>query len=290
MTREAILVACAKMPESNGDEHAVLPALRDLGFAPRWASWDDKTVDFGAAEVVILRATWDYPDRREEFLDWCESVPALCNPAAVARWNTDKTYLSELIDAGVPTVATTLVEPGDDFRWPDKDFVVKPSVGAGSVGVARFTADATGAAAGHLAKLHAEGRTALIQPYQSSVDTEGEIALVFFGGIYSHAFAKGAMLGRSTMDASGMYVSEKLAVAKPSAAFRALAEDALDAAASLLGLLRAELLYARVDVVGGEGGKPLLLELELTEPSLGFRQADEDAPLRFASAVRQQLA
>jgi hypothetical protein len=251
-----------------------------------WAAWDSGS-SFEDADAVILRATWDYPERRAEFLSWCESVPALYNPAAVIRWNTDKSYLAELLDAGVAVVPTVLVPPGDTARFPSSDFVVKPSVGAGSRGAAKFAggADATS----HVEALHAEGHTALIQPYQSSVDTSGELALVYLGGIYSHAFSKSAMLG-STMDESGLYLSESLTAASPPADAIALAEDVLDAASALLGILRAELLYARVDLVRGADGKPLLLELELTEPSLGFRQTDPAAAMRFASAVRQQLA
>lgn len=289
MSRAAIFAACRELPEGDGDEQAVLPALEELGFSVRWAAWDDTTVDFAAADVVVLRATWDYSTRRDEFLDWCESVPGLCNPATVARWNTDKTYLVELAGAGLPVVPTSLIEQGDDVRWPKGDFVLKPAVGSGSRGAARFSAADTEAAAKHLSGLHADGHRVLLQPYQSSVDTEGETALVFFGGVYSHAFTKAAMLG-STMDESGLYVTEQLGRVEPAADLRALAEDALDAATGLLGMLRAELLYGRVDVVRGEGGKPVLLELELTEPSLGFLQADSGAPFRFASAVRQQLA
>ncbi|MEQ0557795.1 hypothetical protein ABJI51_01845 [Amycolatopsis sp. NEAU-NG30] len=286
MTRTAVLVGCAELPKGDGDEAAVIPALESLGFSVSWAPWDAQ-FDFAAADAVILRATWDYPSRRAEFLDWCESVPALVNSADVVRWNTDKAYLVELLDAGLPVVPTTVVPPGSAARFPSTEFVVKPSVGAGSRGAARFAAGADAAA--HVAALHAEGHPALIQPYQSSVDTDGELALVYFGGIYSHAFAKGAML-RSTMDGSGLYLAEQLAKAEPPADTMALAEDVLDAASALLGILRAELLYARVDVVRGADGRPLPLELELTEPSLGFRQADPSAAMRFASAVRQQLA
>lgn len=286
MTRTAVLVGCAELPEGDGDEAAVIPALESLGFSVSWTPWDAQ-FDFTAADAVILRATWDYPSRRAEFLDWCESVPALVNSADVVRWNTDKAYLVELLDAGLPVVPTTVVPPGSPARFPATEFVVKPSVGAGSRGAARFAAGADAAA--HVAALHAEGHPALIQPYQSSVDTDGELALVYFGGIYSHAFAKGAMLG-STMDGSGLYLAEQLAKAEPPADTMALAEDVLDAASALLGILRAELLYARVDVVRGADGRPLLLELELTEPSLGFRQTDPSAAMRFASAVRQQLA
>ncbi|RSD17250.1 ATP-grasp domain-containing protein [Amycolatopsis eburnea] len=286
MSPTAVLVSCSELPEGDGDDDAVVPALASLGFSVSWAPWDS-SFDFAAADAVVLRATWDYAARRPEFLDWCESVPSLLNSADVVRWNTDKTYLTELLDAGLAVVPTALAAPGDDARFPATDFVVKPSVGAGSRGAARFTAGADASA--HVAALHAEGHTALIQPYQSSVDTSGELALVYLGGIYSHAFSKGAMLG-STMDASGLYLTEKLAPASPPAEALALAEDVLDAASALLGILRAELLYARVDLVRGADGKPLLLELELTEPSLGFRQTDPSAALRFASAVRQQLA
>jgi hypothetical protein len=286
VSRTAILVGCAELPSGDGDDDAVVPALRELGFSVSWAAWDSDA-DFPSADAVVLRATWDYAARRAEFLDWCESVPALYNPAGVVRWNTDKSYLAELLDAGLAVVPTALVSPGDTARFPSSDFVVKPSVGAGSRGAARFAAGAD--ASSHVAALHAAGHTALIQPYQSGVDTEGELALVYLGGIYSHAFAKSAMLG-STMDDSGLFLSEKLAPAEPPAAAVALAEDVLDAASALLGILRAELLYARLDLVPGADGKPLLLELELTEPSLGFRQTDPAAAMRFASAVRQQLA
>ncbi|MEV7553382.1 hypothetical protein AB0N89_27535 [Amycolatopsis sp. NPDC089917] len=288
MSGSAILVSCSAVPEGDGDEHAVPEALADLGFQTRWAAWDDKTVDFDAADIVVLRAAWDYAERRDEFLSWAESVPALSNSAEVVRWNTDKSYLAELGDAGVAVVPTTLIAPDDDApRWPKGEFVLKPAIGAGSRGVGKFSAGDD--AASHLKGLHDDGHTVVLQPYQSSVDSEGEQALVFFGGVYSHAFSKAAMLGRE-LDESGLWFTEKLAPVQPSAAFRALAEDALDATAALLGILRAELLYARVDLVTGRDGKPLLLELELVEPSLGFRQTDAAAAWRFASAVRQQLA
>ncbi|OLZ46315.1 ATP-grasp domain-containing protein [Amycolatopsis keratiniphila] len=288
MSGSAIFVACSTLPEGDGDEHAVPEALADLGFKTRWAAWDDTTVDFGAADIVVLRATWDYAERHDEFLSWTESVPSLSNSAEVVRWNTDKSYLAELGDAGVAVVPTTLIAPDDKApRWPKGEFVLKPAIGAGSRGAGRFTEG--DAAAAHLSGLQADGNTVLLQPYQSSVDSAGEIALVYFGGVYSHAFSKAAMLGRE-LDESGLYVTEKLAPVQPAAGFRALAEDALDATAALLGILRAELLYARVDLVAGPDGRPLLLELELVEPSLGFRQTDAAAAWRFASAVRQQLA
>ncbi|TWP51936.1 hypothetical protein FKR81_13940 [Lentzea tibetensis] len=277
---KVLLASCPGKPLGDGDDDAVIDALASVDVDAAWSVWGSPDV----ADLVVLRATWDYTERLPEFLDWCESVPVLANPLSVVRWNTDKSYLVELAQAGVGVVPTSVVAPGERPSWPSGEFVVKPAIGAGSRGAARFAAGEFEAAVEHLDSLAAK---ALVQPYQSRVDGEGETAMVFFAGVYSHAFTKGAMLApdRET-DESGLYVLEKLAPAVPSAAQRRLGEDALDAAAGLLGLRCSELLYARVDVVAGEDGRPLLLELELTEPSLGFRQADAGAPLRFASAVR----
>lgn len=287
--RTALLVGCRRVPQGDGDEHAVAEALAQVGVDARWAVWDEPAEDFAGADIVILRSTWDYTERRDEFLAWCASVPGLANPASVVRWNTDKAYLLDLVRAGVDVVPTVLAAPGQRPEWPDRDFVVKPSVGAGSRGAARFTPAGHEAAAEHLRALHGDGYTALVQPYQPAVDSEGETALVFFGGQYSHAFTKGPMLSGADLDESGLFVTEKLGTATPAGSWRAVAEDALDAAAAQLGRRRADLLYARVDLVRTPSGEPAVLELEVSEPSLGFRQADADAPVRFASAVRAAL-
>ena len=283
-----VFAGCRRLPQGDGDEHAVGPALAAVGAELGWAVWDDPDADFRTADLVVLRATWDYAQRRDAFLAWCDSVPRLHNSAAVARWNTHKRYLLDLADAGVPVVPTELVEIGDSPRWPDGEFVVKPAVGAGSVGARRFGPRQHGLAAEHLAALHSDGRSALVQPYQADVDTHGETALVFFGGVYSHAFTKAAILADTGRNGNG--ASEKLAMAEPEPRFRRLAEDTLDAAVALLGIARADLLSARVDMLTGEDGAPALLELELTEPSLGFAQADSAAPMRFVSAIRGQLS
>lgn len=281
---KVLLATCATLPDGDVDDAPLVDALGEVGVHASYAVWDAEP---GEADLVVLRSTWDYPDRRAEFLAWADRTPGLLNPAPVVRWNTDKSYLVELAAAGVPVVPTTVVEPGF-ADWPSGEFVVKPTVGAGSRGALRVADGDVEAAAAHLAAL---GGPALVQPYQARVDEVGETALVFFRGQYSHAFAKGAMLTPDAeYDETGLYVVERLAAARPSAAYRRVAEDVLDAAAGVLGLPRADLLYARVDLVPGADGSPVLMELELVEPSLGFRQADADAPLRFASAVRAALA
>lgn len=285
MTPRVFFVGCSALPEGDGDERDVPAVLGRHGIESAWAAWDDPDVAFAAADLVVLRASWDYTERRAEFLRWCSRLDNLRNAAAVARWNTDKSYLLDLAEAGVPIVPGSFVSAGQRVRWPTGEFVVKPTVGAGSRGAARFGPEEHDAADRHLRALHAEGRAALVQPYQPLVDSEGELALVYFAGEYSHAFTKAAMLSGSELDGSGLYVSERLGVAAPEPAARDTAERAIGAAARILGIDPVELLYVRVDLVRRPNGAFAVLELELTEPSLGLCCADAAAPERFAAAI-----
>jgi len=292
VTADVVLASCTALPEGDGDDDELLSALRDGGIAARWAPWDSRGVV--EADLVVLRATWDYPDRLSEFLDWAEQVPRLANPACAVRWSADKHYLLDLATDGVPVVRTEAFAPGTDVRLPDGEVVVKPAVGAGSRGVARFTDRA--AALDHAAGLHARGATVLVQPFEASVDTVGETAMVLLRGRRSHAFGKSAMLAAPGADAavddSGLYLTERLYPIEPSVRAWEVAERAVGAAARRLGLEPADLLYARVDVLGAD--EPRLLELELVEPSLGWRQVPQPqraaALASFVAGVLAMLA
>ena len=261
--------------EGDGDDVGLIPALRARGLHARWLSWDDpETLE---ADLVILRATWDYTERLDEFLAWTRRVRNLVNAPAVVAWSTDKRYLADLSAAGVPVVPSAFFGPGEQVTIPDGEVVVKPAIGAGSVGAQRFT-DA-GQAREHAHALHADGHTALVQPYDPRIAT-GETALVFLGGRQSHAFTKGPLLpppGESAaLDDSGTFAEETLTPADPDFELWDVGHAALAAAAARLQIDVGEFLYARVDVIGGRDD-PRLLELELVEPSLGWRQLDPTA-------------
>ena len=267
-----VLAGCPALPEGDGDDADLVAALRNRGLHARWLSWDDKgTLD---ADVVILRAAWDYTERLDEFLAWTSRVPNLLNAPNVVAWNTDKRYLADLAVAGVPTVPSRFFAPGEQVTLPRGEVVVKPAVGAGSVGAQRFS-DAA-AARKHAAELQADGRSVLVQPYDPRVE-DGETALVFLGGRQSHAFTKGPILPppgtRPVFDESGTYAEESLTSAEPDFELWDVGHAALAAAAAHLGIGVDEFLYARVDVLG-DPSNPRLLELELVEPSLGWRQLD----------------
>ena len=147
--------------------------------------WDDEAGDWSGYDLVLPRSTWDYAERRDDFLAWAASVPRVLNPLEMLEWNTDKQrYLTDLAAAGVPVVPTTFVGPGDELRPPDDAFVVKPAISAGGRSSARFDAQEAPAARALVARIHAENRTAMIQPYLGEHD---ERALVYLDGEYSHA-------------------------------------------------------------------------------------------------------
>jgi hypothetical protein len=273
-----VLAGCPALPEGDGDDAELVGALRDRGLHARWLSWDDPaTLD---ADLVILRAAWDYIDRLDEFLVWTTRVRHLLNAPKVVEWNVDKRYLSAVADAGVPSIPSVFFEPGQRPKLPSGELVVKPSIGAGSVGALRFTDHS--AARAHIARLHALGLTALVQPYDHRVE-DGETALVFLGGRQSHAFTKAPILpprgGTPPFDESGTYAEESLTPAEPDFELWDVGHAALAAASAHLDIDMTDLLYARVDLIGGPAD-PRVLELELVEPSLGWRQLDDAARSR----------
>jgi glutathione synthase/RimK-type ligase-like ATP-grasp enzyme len=296
-TREAAsrvaLVTCAELPGLDPDDRLLLPPLRAAGVHADALVWDAPGVDWPSYDLVVLRSTWDYAPRRDDFLAWAADVPALANPIDVVAWNTDKHYLRDLADAGVPVVETTFVAPGDEGWFVHgRELVVKPAVGSGSRDTGRYRLrdpDENRLFGEHLRRLLGAGRTAMLQPYLSAVDAEGETALLFVAGpdglAYSHAARKGPLLtGPDTQDV-GLFKEEQITAREATPEQLAVAHRALAAVPG--GPDR--LLYARVDVIPDDEDVPVLLELELTEPSMFLGYATGAAE-RFAAAIRERAA
>lgn len=270
----------------DADEESLLAHLPQADVV----AWEED-VDWGGYAAVILRSTWNYTEHLDDFLAWLERVDAvtrLWNPLPVLRWNTDKRYLADAAAAGIPTVPTVFVEPGEQAPADALAgrVVVKPTVGAGSKGAKLFHDDPAGATE-HVAALHAMGKVAMIQPYLDQVDDQGETALVYIGGEFSHAARKAAILSRDMSWSTGIYADEKVVAAQATPAERELADRILT---TLPGIVpeAADLAYARIDLLPTADG-PVVLELELTEPSL-FLGLDPEAPARAAAAFERLLA
>ncbi|THA48936.1 RimK family alpha-L-glutamate ligase [Streptomyces sp. A1136] len=291
VTDETSLVIDYDMP-------LLLDACQAAGIRAEICSWRDPDIDWDRFDAVLLRSPWSYVESLREFLEWCEyvtDVTYLFNPLPVVRWNLDKHYLADLAEAGVPVVPSGFVAPGTDPEAALRTFldrharareiVVKPTVGAYSRDVRRFSRSAEAEAAAYVAKLLDQGSHVILQPYLDSIDRHGETDLIHFGGVYSHAIRKRALLlSDGTVDEP----TQDARTARDAAADeRAVAAAALDAAAAHLEL-REPLLYSRVDLIRDDDGQPLVLELELCEPSLSMPFSETSAT-RFAQVISVRL-
>lgn len=282
------LVTCAALCGLDPDDELVLAPLKALGIVAEPAVWDDPAVDWARYDLVVVRSTWDYHRRRDEFLAWARGVPRLANAADVLTWNTDKRYLRELADAGVAIAPTTWIEPGGSWAAPATgEVVVKPAVSGGGNDTGRYDlADPAERrlASEHAARLGRAGRLVMVQPYLSAVDEHGETALLWLGGSYSHTIRKSALLTGPDVGMDGLYRPEEITAWESTAEQRAAAERVLAA----VPFDPADLLYARIDLIPDGAGAPLLLEVELTEPSL-FLATAPAAPARLAEAIARRL-
>lgn len=292
------IATCSLAPRLDEDGTRLRAAFEGLGVAYTVGVWNDPGVDWSVFDTVLVRSTWDYPLQHTAFLRWIRSCAATVNPAAVLRWNTDKSYLRDLAAAGVPIVPTEFVAPGDSpsVRW--RDVVIKPAVGGSAANTGRFATTASPAAQQLFASLHAAGRDVMVQPYQHGIDTDGETSLVFIDGDFSHAVRRAPLLGRSEEsggehsagrgERSGgprgpVTVAEVLATVQqvePTQQQQAVAAAALEVAPGG----RAALAYARVDLVPGAMG-PVLLELEATDCFLFLAYGDTTAASRLAAST-----
>ena len=292
MTLKVALVTAREARGLDEDLPPLQAAMRSAGVRAQVIDWDDASVDWAGFDFALIRSTWDYIDRLPQFLAWVEAASrqtTVLNPPPLIRWNTDKHYLGELARAQVPVVPTAFLEPGDnpdqgirDFLAHDNcaEFVVKPCVSAGSRDTERHARVQVGAAVAQAQALLAAGRSVLLQPYLDSVDRDGETALMYFAGRFSHAIRKGPLLppGKPGSPAIGLFAPEKITSRVPGA-------DELRVADQVLAAIPFKApLYARVDLIRDGAGAPVLLELELTEPSLFFAHST-DAAESFTAAV-----
>jgi hypothetical protein len=250
--------------------------------------WDDPQVDWRSYDRVVIRSTWDYSQRVEEFLRWCELVGAqrLRNPPEIVAFSADKRYLGAL---RVPTVPTTFLAPGYELPEFEREIVVKPHVSAGARNTGRFVPEAHQDASELARAIHGSGRLALVQPYLESVDSEGETAVVLFDGIVSHALHKRPVLRTPGIAplADSAHAPAAVMLDPDLVRVGAASEAQLDLARAAVGELTERFgcpLYARVDMVSDDHGRPVVMELELIEPNL-YLELVPEALTSFAAAI-----
>lgn len=272
------LVTCERPLARDDDLDFVLPALRRRGVEVEVPAWTAPTVDWGAFDLIVLSSTWDYHRREAEFREWVAHVDRggrLRNAGRAVAWNVDKRYLRELEDAGVPTIPTIWTEVGSEdeiertvaeLGW--SDVIVKPRVDLGAERLARVETAMVGRI---LRALDAPG---MAQPFLASVETVGELSLVYLGGELSHALRKAP--GRGDFRVQPQYGGTQQRIDPPDAV--------VEIGTAALAAAPGEPLYARVDVIFDDDRRPRVSELELIEPNL-FLGLAPGAGETFARAI-----
>ena len=244
------LVTWRGLPELAADDRLLREALVHRGAEVRAVAWDDESVDWRAFDAIVIRSTWDYHKRVDEFRAWIASMDGLplWNPPSVLLWNTHKSYLLDLQARGIAIVPTLLEPRGQSF-------IVKPAVSATAFRTERHETDVD----------------VLIQPFVPEVVSDGELSFIFLGRKFSHAVRKRAASGDFRVQ------NEFGGTAEPFTP----SPDLIDQAAHIASTLGDAWLYARIDCVVRDG-RLLLMELEATEPSLFLDAASAE---RFADAI-----
>jgi glutathione synthase/RimK-type ligase-like ATP-grasp enzyme len=269
------------------EDRLVTEALQKRGLSVTRTNWDNTDYDWTKTRFAVFRATWDYFDRFQEFSRWLTSVnnkTNLINPLSLVKWNMDKHYLRDLKNRGINVPPTLFIEPGEirslaeivkSTGW--NDCILKPAVSG---------------AARHTYKLNAfnvkdhetifrkliDEESMLIQEFQHQITTKGEVALMVFGGKFSHAVLKKAKAGDfRVQDDFGGTVHEYL----PSPQEIEFAEHTVSTCSPFP-------VYARVDLIWDNQNNLSVSELELIEPELWFRK-HLPAAEAFAEAILKKI-
>lgn len=279
------LITYSGLPDLDPDDRLVQTALARRGVEAVPAIWNDPTIDWAKSSFSILRSTWDYHLHYFQFLSWAEQISAqteLLNPLPMIKWNSRKTYLADLNKAGLPVIPTawihdskgpSLIQILKENQWSEA--IIKPSIGLATSGVKRTNVENASNDQAHVEELLRSSEV-MVQEYLPSVHQYGERALIFIDGEYSHTVRKAPF---QILAAAGQ-AGESRAECNP---------EEIKIARSFLDYLDSTPLYARVDLVRDAANQPLLLELELVEPSLFLAFAPESAE-NFADAILRRIS
>lgn len=285
--KRVALVTCEAFGNLCEDDLLLVAALEKVGVASKPTVWSDPSIDWTSFDALIMRSPWDYFKRAAEFRAWLDARFAegvlMCNEQSILDWNFDKSYLRDLDRAGVAIVPTVFIARGEK---PDiaalarargwDEVVVKPTIAGGGYGCCRFRLQELDRSAAEIARTP-EDRGVLLQPFLPEIQSGGELSLLFFDGVFSHAVCKRPKAGEYRVQFQFGGTNENVTVG----------DDLVAQAAVCVANAPAVPVYARVDGVH-RGGRFLLMELEVFEP-LMFLARHPEAPARFARAIAKRL-
>lgn len=269
-------LSCDSLDGYVSDDELMVKTLLNAGHEIETVSWSEEK-DWSVYEAVIVRTTWDYVKRSQEFLQKLKLISQatkLYNSLKTIEWNIHKKYLIELQDLGASVVPTVMFSHEEELKipsdWDYQRFVIKPAISATSYKTVIYSREEI-----HHKKHQSELTPGdwMCQPFLEEIKN-GEVSLVYFNKVFSHGLIK-------VPRPDDFRVQEEfggdIKSYTPSSALVALGND-------ILGKIPDDLLYARVDVVNHRG-RFLLMELELIEPSLYFR-THEGSSQNFLKAMQ----
>ena len=280
MPRALFLTCLSHIKEFPGvfvDDQIFLDAFDDHGWDVRLHPWNGQALDWSRFDIAILRTAWDYYKKPEAFLKTLQEIAGsgcqLWNPPSLVAWNTEKSYLRDLRDQGIPIPETLWckreafdpsMSPFDRFHC--QQVVIKPTISVGAFDTLLLGPEQWKPQ--QLEKLY-RGRNIMVQPCLSGVREVGELSMVFFARTFSHGILKRPKAGDFRVQSFHGGQEQLVTVSA----------DALKAAKKVIDSIEGPLLYARVDMVE-QDGQWLLMELELIEPQLFLPMTDFDSLMR----------
>ncbi len=260
------------------EDQLVMTGLIKKGLAVKKVAWTDPNFDWKSTKYVLFRTTWDYAEKFNEFADWLMDVAfktKLINSYDLVSWNLDKHYMQDLKMSGVHTVETRFIEPKDtrtlkqiheQLGW--EQTVLKPAISASAKNTFKLSPENVGGHEEVFSKLISD-EAMMLQPFLNSILERGELSLMLIGGQFTHAVIKKAKLGDfRVQDDFGGSVEDY----NPTPEEIELAVKTMEACETVP-------LYARVDIANDNTGVPAVMELEIIEPEMWFRQNSDAADL-----------
>jgi len=249
------------------EDGLVRESLEKRGLRVDRRSWDDPDYRWSQTAFILFRSTWDYFDRFSEFSAWLEQVKNLTrmiNSYEIIKWNLDKHYLLDLAQSGIPIPPTLFLKKGEKGSLSKKvagkawkELILKPVISGGARHTYKFLPEEAGAHEKLYQDLVAK-EAMMIQEFQEQVPVKGEVAFMLIDGQFTHAILKKAREGDFRVrDDFGGSVHHY----QPS-------DEEISFAENVLKRSGRNPLYARVDAIWDNQGKPVVLELELIEPEL----------------------
>ncbi|WP_372655222.1 RimK family alpha-L-glutamate ligase [Halobacteriovorax sp.] len=281
MIKLAILTCSEIDVNACNDDNLIIPLLKSQEIEAVFQIWDDLTVDWSSFDCILIRSTWDYTEKIEQFKSFINKLPRevkLFNAHEIVMNNFNKSYLFDLEERGFEIVPSLKSKVSQDTieeaftKFQSDKIIIKPLIGAGASGIQVIEKD-------NLNAVVENNNEELIQPFQDSISTDGEVSLIFFNGDFSHAILK---VPKKNEFRSQEEFGSKITPLSPDS-------QTINYSKKVLESITTDSLFARVDLLKNEENEWRYIgEVELIEPAL-YLSFDKDSAQRFCNAIVKRV-